>query len=239
MAHRPTADEMLAAAANDIEAADFDPVEKAIADEADEQARIAEADRIRAEATAAIMPTLPTLPDGTVHVTGEQLVQMMQQMMQTMLAMQKQGPSAAEIAEITAKAMEAGADRIKPHEITLARIDRKSVYNPEGDKANPRPKLKCAMFLGAAPLGTTKEVTVLTRPEIDALNLIEPGHYRIEKMDRSRVVIEVRGRRDSNQNLDRLWILFPDSDEQKNLYPPLDALAGQCCEANRISNPAY
>ncbi len=218
MTKRITQDEILAAAADVLEADTQDPLEQALRDEAEDNAR---------EAAAAAVP-LVTPPGTGVALTFDQLKELLQ-------LSQQNAPTYEQMAEMATRAAHAGADRVKPKEIPLSQTERKSPFNPRGDRDFPRPKLKCAIYLGGAPLGSTKEVTVLTHDEIAALNALEPGYYRIEKLDRSRVVVEVRGQRDSNQRLDRLWILLPDGDDQKNLYPPLDLLARGCCDENRVS----
>jgi len=139
------------------------------------------------------------------------------------------------IAQIATTAAAAGAERIKPKELTISQTERKSAYNPLGEKNHPRPKLKCHMYFGSAPLGSPKEVTTLTMDEILALNALTPGHYRITKMDRSTRIIEVRGQMNSNLELDRLWILLPSGDDQQNLYPPLAELVQQCNDDNRTT----
>ena len=142
---------------------------------------------------------------------------------------------AAAVAKATRDGMEAGADRVKPKELKISDTERKSAFNPDGEKANPRPKLKCHMYFGSAPLGSPKEVTTLKHSEIAALNAMTPGHYRIEKLDGSKMVVEVRGQLNSNRELDRMWIILPEGDEQKNLYPSLTSFATQCSDENRVT----
>jgi len=215
--------EQLTARADALEAQTADPMEQALKDEAEDQAREAALDAARKTPVATLQG-----PGGTsIALTFDQFKELMQPA--------QAAPTYEAMVEMATKAAHAGADRVKVKEIPISEVERKSPFNPLGDRDFPRPKLKCAMYLGAAPLGSQKEVTVLTRPEIDALNALEPGHYRIVKMDGSRVVIEVKGQRNSNQDLDRLWILLPDGDDNKTLYPPLAVLAGSCSEENRVS----
>lgn len=208
--------ETLATAAAVLERSEADPEAAALADEA------ADAER-EAAAPAATMVGA----DGTVRLTFDQLMQLVK-------ASQTAAPSYEQMVEFATKAAHAGADRIKPKELTITQTERKSAFNPEGERDNPRPKLKCHMYFGAAPLGSPKEVTTLTHAEITALNALTPGHFRIKKMDGSFMVIEVKGQVNSNRQLDRLWILLPEGDDQKNLYPPLAELAAQCGEGNRV-----
>lgn len=217
------------------EATEVSPDDLNAQDEAEDAARAA------AEAEAAAVMTMPVI-DPTKPMTMEDImrvqVQMQAQMMQFMQMMaMKSSPEqiAAIVAEATRKGMEAGADRIKPKELNQNETERRSAFNPDGEKANPRPKLKCHMYFGAAPIGSPKETTTLTHAEIAALNAMTPGHYRIEKMDGTRMVIEVRGQLNSNRQLDRMWIILPEGDDQKNLYPPLASFASQCREDNRVT----
>ena len=110
-----------------------------------------------------------------------------------------------------------------------------STLNPGGERDHPRPKLRATIYFGSAPVGTPNDNTQLTADEVDALNAITPGYYNIAKMDGSKAVIEVKGQVNANRELERLWILLPEGDEAKNLYPPLVHFAQQCSEKNRVS----
>lgn len=122
-------------------------------------------------------------------------------------------------------------EKLHPHEKTPNQVDRRSVFNPEGDRLKPRPPLKCPMFYGSAPL----EAQTMTRAEIVACNGLEPGHYRVTRLDRSTALFEVRAQRNSQLKVEKLWLLPPKDDPAKNLYPPLDELARQCCAANAVT----
>ena len=109
-----------------------------------------------------------------------------------------------------------------------------SDFNPAGERDHPRPPLRSTMYFGSSPIGTPQDNSQLTIDEIQALNIVTPGYYNITKMDGSKVVIEVRGRVNSNRKLERLWFLLPEGDEDKNLYPPLAEFARQCVDARRV-----
>jgi hypothetical protein len=109
-----------------------------------------------------------------------------------------------------------------------------SDFNPDGERDHPRPPLRSTMYFGSSPIGTPQDNSQLTTDEIQALNTVTPGYYNITKMDGSKVVIEVRGRVNSNRKLERLWFLLPEGDEDKNLYPPLAEFARQCAEDHRV-----
>lgn len=202
--------EELTARAARAEAADVDPEAAALADEAADAA-----------------PAAVVMSGGNISLTFDQLKELLGG---------RQQLSPEQLVEMATKAAMAGADRVKPKELTIAQTDRKSAFNPEGERLNPRPKLKCHMYFGSAPIGSPKEVTTLTHAEITALNQITPGHYKIKKHDGSSSVIEVKGQMNANRQLDRLWILLPEGEDnaQKNGYPGLAAFAQQCCEANRV-----
>lgn len=107
----------------------------------------------------------------------------------------------------------------------------KSVYStPAGERDAPKPMLKCRMYFGSSPI----ERQTCTPAELEALNRVTPGIYRIAKMDGSHMNVEVRGQLNSNHQLDRLWILLPEGDPEKNLYPPLESFAAQCVDRNRV-----
>lgn len=109
-----------------------------------------------------------------------------------------------------------------------------SVYSyPEGELKHPKPRLKCDMFIGSAPL----ERSTLTPTEIEILNTMEPGHYTVRRADESTAVIEVRARRDSNQQIDRMWIVINAEDPDRNGFGTLTKLASQFVDANRVNAP--
>ncbi len=145
------------------------------------------------------------------------------------------GANATEFATALATALEDAQMKWKPHEKKVS--DGKSVYNPEGERISPNPKLKCHIYSGSYPIGDPRDNKTLTRKEVEALNTLTPGYFRIKKLDRTEVVIEIKGQVNANQEIERLWILYPAGDSQKNLYPPIDELCLQCNDANRTSNP--
>ncbi len=206
--------------------------EKGEANEVDLDALIAaeEAEQVAAE-TAAVVPSAAAVQGGApIAMTFEQIMTLVREMKGT-------GPTPEQLVDMATKAAMAGADRVKPKELKISETEQKSAFNPLGEKNHPRPKLKCHMYFGSAPLGSPKEVTTLTHAEIAALNNLTPGYYRIRKMDGSHGVVEVKGQVNSNQQLDRLWILLPQGDDAKNMYPPLASFAEQCNDGNRVSNP--
>jgi hypothetical protein len=134
-------------------------------------------------------------------------------------------------AEGLAEAMKAAREKI-PENIKAPLI---SDANPLGERDHPRPLLKCAMYFGGALIGNTKVNAGLTLDEIDSLNQVTPGHYRITKTDGSRQVIEVEGRLNSNLETELLRFVLPEGDQTKNNYPGQADLARQCCSKNRVT----
>jgi hypothetical protein len=100
-----------------------------------------------------------------------------------------------------------------------------SVFNPRGERDYPRPDLKCKMHL---PWEAEKES--LTREEIQLLNLLEPGEFRIKRNDNSWIGIKIEGRINPNSN--QLEVLFMNSETGFNddyawLMPPLPNILRQ------------
>lgn len=94
-----------------------------------------------------------------------------------------------------------------------------SVFNPRGEKAHPRPKLKCRMFIP-----WEAEWESLTREEIELLNLLEPGEFFLKRNDESRVIMTVKA--DINPNSGKYDRLLMNSETALNndyhwLMPPL------------------
>lgn len=131
------------------------------------------------------------------------------------------GVSPEQIADIAATA---AAKAKKPENPQPTGV---SVYNPAG---GPKPELKCRMYLGEGPI---ERVTCSVK-EIEALNKMEPGAYRVQKTDGSTAVVEVRGRLNANHEIERMWIVIPDKDEGRNAYGTLVSLVEQFTEANRV-----
>lgn len=97
-----------------------------------------------------------------------------------------------------------------------------SVFNPLGERDNPRPELKCKMFW----LGHKLTKDVLTREEIEALNAMEPGHYRVTKSDNRKISFDVQAREDNGGKLEQLTFHFPckNTEDRQNHNPMLSYL---------------
>lgn len=84
----------------------------------------------------------------------------------------------------------------------------KSDMNPEGEKDSPRPELKCRMFW----VGYKMTKDNLRKSEIELLNRIQPGEYRVTKGDGKNIPFTVTPRVDAAGKLDRLSFYFPCKD---------------------------
>lgn len=180
-----------------------------------------EAADIAAEEARDAARQAPVTTTGGLNLTFEQLKELLS-------VNQAQAMTPETIAEIAANA----AAKAKMPENKRAPME--SVYNPLGERDHPKPRLKFHVYLGSAPVGSPKESAVLTRDEIDAINTLRPGHFRVEKLDGSSVVVEIKGQYNSNRVLERMWILIPEGDEAKNLYPSWPAFAACCTDAHRV-----
>ena len=179
----------------------------------------AEADAAEAalEADTSVAPTPPM-----VYLTFEQ--------MKELFKAAQPAISPEQIADISANA---AAKAKMPENKQSPGI---SVYSyPEGELKRPKPKLKCRMYFGSYPI----EAVTCTPTEIESLNRMTPGAYRVQKTDGAYSVVEVRGQINANHEIERLWILTPAEDEGKNNYgPTLSYLVDQLTDANRVATVA-
>ena len=66
-----------------------------------------------------------------------------------------------------------------------------SVFNPDGDVAHPKPDLKCKFYW----VGYDMRPETLTRQEIELLNRLTPGEYRVTKSDGVGIPFRVEGKK--------------------------------------------
>lgn len=90
-----------------------------------------------------------------------------------------------------------------------------SVFSyPEGDRARPRPELKCPMFWLEYPL----ERDTTSAEEIELLNLAEPGVYTFRRTDgRTLEKLTIEGERDAGGTITRLLFSFPVKEHRDSL----------------------
>lgn len=86
----------------------------------------------------------------------------------------------------------------------------KSIFNPAGDQASPRPALKALFtFFDGIPVdGTTDTVEELT-----LYNQLEQGEYLVDKSDGTKMPFKVREVRNDLGQLRRVDMSFPYRDE--------------------------
>lgn len=172
--------------------------------------------------------------------TATPLVAMTQEQLAALIAnLQPQqaspmGGSAKEFADALAQAIEDREMKWKPHEVR--RSPQVSVYNPEGETAHPKPKLKCHIYEGSYPIGDPGDNRTLTRAEVEALNSLTPGFFRVEMFDGSTAVVEVRAQLDAKQEIERLWVIFPEG-KDKNGYGSWMRIASYCTDERRVRDP--
>ena len=80
-----------------------------------------------------------------------------------------------------------------------------SAYNPLGERDHPRQELRCEMIW----TGYKMEKDGLSREEIELLNRVEPGVYRVTKADGSRIPFTITPRYNERQEVDRLMFHYP------------------------------
>lgn len=100
-----------------------------------------------------------------------------------------------------------------------------SVYSyPEGDHIHPKPPLKCKMFWVGYEL-TTETLTPL---EVELLNRLEAGEYRVTKTDGSDIPFNVQATKNQSTNaLEKLVIWFPCKGDQKHNHHSMTAYLQQ------------
>jgi len=128
--------------------------------------------------------------------------------------------------EAAQHALEMARKQQQPDNITAPQI---SVYNPQGEKDYPRPKLKCRMFI---PWEAREET--LSWEEIELLNLLQEGEYKVRRNDGTYIKVTIRvatnmaGRVDklllnheTAYNNDNHWLMPPMVDMLRSLAPQM------------------
>lgn len=105
-----------------------------------------------------------------------------------------------------------------------------SVYSyPEGDKARPRPNLKCKMLW----VGYDLTIDTLMATEIELLNRAEPGRFRFTRTDGSQDWLNVEATVTDVGSLERLQFTFLTA-ERKDTLP---SMVGMLREAFKVKSP--
>lgn len=88
-----------------------------------------------------------------------------------------------------------------------------SVYSyPEGDLKRPKAPLKCKMFW----VGYEETPDTLKPIEVDLLNRLEPGEFRVTKTDGTPIPFRVSAKRNDRFELEELAIWFPCKGENRH-----------------------
>lgn len=167
---------------------------------------------------------MKTQPNDDDESTGEDLatqLQVLQAQVQTLLAMQSGGISEERLERILSRVAQMSADAqeraVNPSNKTHPGI---SVYSyPEGDRARPRPDLKCKMFWCGYPI----DKDTSTAEEIELLNQAVPGKFSFKRTDRTTDDLTVTGESDAAGNLSRLLFTF-EAKERRDSLPPMSDL---------------
>lgn len=101
------------------------------------------------------------------------------------------------------------ANRQRPENPEHSRV---SHYNPKGLKDAERPQLKCAIYW----VGYPESIDTLRDDEIEALNLLQPGEYRVTKGNGVTIPFTVEGKRNDAGVLHELWVRFPCTGDQRS-----------------------
>ena len=161
----------------------------------------------------------------TVTLTREQLEQ---------LVAAKSSPSAVLSADDLVKAF------AKANQKENTQAPMVSVFNPYGDNVKPRPSLRCPTTMNGVKL----DKDTLTWEEIEALNVLPAGEFRVAKANGQKITFRVRHVKGLDEDvLERVEIEFPCKDEARYDHRPLleycfEVLesAGKSDEVGRLTN---
>ena len=131
----------------------------------------------------------PAEQDVTLNMA--QLVELVQSMAKANML------DAEAISTIAAKAATTASETLKDQWWNEAKYPNISAFNPAGEKAHPRPELKGDVYWAGYLLRGDE----LTREEIDLLNQVQPGSYRMrDRVGRlCRWSVSVQGNSTSNR----------------------------------------
>lgn len=81
-----------------------------------------------------------------------------------------------------------------------------SVYsNPRGDLADPKPDLQCKVFW----VGYEIKTDTVTPYELELLNRLQPGEFRVTKSDGTLIPFQVKAKHNDRFKLEELSVWFP------------------------------
>ena len=159
-------------------------------------------------------------------------VTLTQEQFDQLLRAASQGSQAGLNADELAKAF------AKTQKVENAQAPMVSVFNPKGDRDNPKPALRAKTTQNGIELGTDS----LTWEEIVALNCLPAGEFRVTKANGDRIPFTIRHVKGFNENtIERVEIHYPCKDEHRTDHKSLLdyicevlKLAGQSEDVERI-----
>ena len=156
----------------------------------------------------------PAEQDVTLNMA--QLVELVQSMAKAQML------DAEAISTIAAKAATTASETLKDQWWNEAKYPNISAFNPAGEKAHPRPELKGDVYWAGYLLRGDE----LTKEEIDLLNQVQPGSYRMRDRGGNDQPFIVRDLDPTVRGSRRLLILFPctDTDQRHNLPTMVEML---------------
>ena len=167
----------------------------------------------------------PKMPE-SITLTKEQF--------DALLAQKTAAPAEGLTADALAKAFQKAS---RPENTAAPRV---GPYNPKGDRDHPRPDLKAKFTQNGVPLTHN----TLTWEEIEALNALPAGEFRVAKANGQKIAFKVRYIRGMDEEtIERVEIEFPCKDEARYDHRGLleycfDVLeqAGKSDEVARLTN---
>lgn len=135
----------------------------------------------------------------TITITNEQL--------QMLIEGAAKSAQAGMTAEDLAKAFAATQKRENPHAPMV------SVYNPRGETEHPKPRLRAKTMQNGIEL----DQDTLTWEEIEALNALPPGDFRVAKANGVKIPFAVQFTRGMDEDtIERVDIHYPCKDEHRH-----------------------
>lgn len=152
--------------------------------QAEKAARAAES--IPEEPVVPEVKTPDPMPASVPTMTQSDFLVAMQQLIATIKT--NDDPHAKERALLEAERLALEHERLKREMPENKQAPGISVYSyPEGDLAHPKPDLKCKMYW----IGYELNTDTLTPVEVDLLNRVQPGEFRVTKTDGTAIPFKV------------------------------------------------
>ena len=181
--------------------------------EADVQLAVAEAEAeaVVTAAAAAEADAAPLLPPVPRRVDTAELLAKMVDLLSEIRS------SAAPPEQKERLALEAERLLLERERITREMPENKqspgiSVYSrPAGELVDPKPDLKCRIYW----IGYEMKTATLTPQEVDLLNKLEPGLFKVTKADGTQIPFKVTVKHDDRFRVEELAVWFPSKDEHR------------------------